>query len=238
MAKYRPIKTCFWSDEWIASLSPNEKLLYLYLITNERTSLCGIYRLPIQYISFETSLNQQEIEECFKSFYPKVLHKDGWIIIKNFKKHQSASPKIKSGIEREESEIPQEIKEIVYGIDTIPNHIDKPVLKPVLKLKKEISKDIDELDSSSKSFGNEKVNKMLEALRLKIEIEDFKESQSQQRIWAFNLYRLMEKIAPAEFGRRLELILSDDFKHKNCNSLQFVYKEIKGFIEPKTITKF
>lgn len=136
MAKYRPIKTCFWSDEFISSLSPNAKLLYLYFITNERTSLCGIYRLPIRYISFETSLNQQQIEKAMTELSVKIEYKNGWIVIKNYQKHQTASPKIKEGIKREMSEIPQEIANLRYPIDTLSIPTDKPILKlePELKL--------------------------------------------------------------------------------------------------------
>ena len=93
MAKYRPVKTCFWSDDFISSLSPNAKLLYLYFLTNERTTLCGIYRLPIRYILFETGLLIGEVEEAMKELEAKTIYYNGWIIIKNYKKHQSKSPK-------------------------------------------------------------------------------------------------------------------------------------------------
>jgi len=145
MAKYRPIKTCFWSDDFISSISPNSKLLYLYFLTNERTTLCGIYRLPIRYVSFETSLKKKEIEVAMEELEEKITHHDGWIIIKNYKKHQSRSPKIKQGIKREEVDIPQEIKDLAYSMDTVSIGIDKPVLilKPILKpklIKKKIYK--------------------------------------------------------------------------------------------------
>ena len=144
MAKYRPVKTCFWSDDFISSLSSNAKLLYLYFLTNERTTLCGIYSLPIRYILFETGLTMIEVEESMKELKEKTIYHDGWIIIKNYKKHQSKSPKIKQGIKREEADIPQEIKDLAYSIDTVSIGIDKPVLKlklkPIPKLKKKIYK--------------------------------------------------------------------------------------------------
>ena len=118
--------------------------MYLYFLTNERTTLCGIYRLSIRYILFETSLLMGEVEEAMKELEAKTIYYNGWIIIKNYKKHQSKSPKIKEGIKREEADIPQEIKDFAYSIDTVSIHIDKPVLilKPIpkLKLKKKLHK--------------------------------------------------------------------------------------------------
>lgn len=141
MATYRPIKVCFWSDEFIASISPNAKLLYLYLLTNERTTLCGIYRLPIQYLYFETGLNKPQIDKSMQELAPKIIYKDGWIVIKNFSKHQSNSPKIAAGVRRELVKIPLEIANLRYPIDTLSKHIDKPEpkLKPKLSSKEETS---------------------------------------------------------------------------------------------------
>jgi hypothetical protein len=138
MAKYRPIKTCFWSDEFISTLTANAKLLYLYLLTNERTTLCGIYRLPIQYLYFETGLDKPQIEKAVKELESKIVYKDGWAVVKNYQKHQSASPKIKAGIKREMSEIPQAIANLLYGIDTLSIGIDKPILKPIYTTTREI----------------------------------------------------------------------------------------------------
>jgi len=92
--------------------------------------------------------------------------------------------------------------------------------------------------SQKKEHGNKNVNNILEAIRLKVGVGDFKESKKMQRIHGMNLYRLMEKISPTEFGRRLDIILSDSFRQKNCGSLNFIYKEIKGFIEPETVKSF
>ena len=54
MAKQRVVKTSFWSDSYIIDLSPTEKLLYLYLFTNDFIDLCGIYELGRRRMVFET----------------------------------------------------------------------------------------------------------------------------------------------------------------------------------------
>ena len=186
MAKYRPVKTCFWSDDFISSLSSNAKLLYLYFLTNERTTLCGIYRLSIRYILFETSLLMGEVEEAMKELEAKTIYYNGWIIIKNYKKHQSKSPKIKEGIKREEADIPQEIKDLAYSIDTVSIHIDKPVLilKPIpkLKLKKKLHKkenshspdgSLGEKDFNTSLVDEETKQKRKSSAKKKKDLEDF-----------------------------------------------------------------
>ena len=103
-------------------------------------------------------------------------------------------------------------------------------------IQKTITKDISSEEDTAIAevqYGNKNVNSMLEALKGKVGVGDFKDSQRQQRIWGNNLYILMGKLSKDEFVRRLDLILADDFKQKNCGGLQFIYKEIKGFVEPK-----
>lgn len=89
------------------------------------------------------------------------------------------------------------------------------------------------INNTKQSFGNSEINKLIEAIKIKTGISDFKESQKMQRFRGNHLNLLLKKIGKEEFVRRLDLILDDDFKHKNCNSLRFIYNEIKGFIEPR-----
>jgi hypothetical protein len=89
---------------------------------------------------FETGLKRDQFNSCLLELEGKIAYNGEWIFIKNYQKHQTASPKIKAGIDRELSEIPQEVKEWAYPIDTISIPTDKPVLKlkPELKLKNKI----------------------------------------------------------------------------------------------------
>jgi len=40
MAKKRYITDIIWSDTWFEELEPNEKLLFIYLLTNQQVSIC------------------------------------------------------------------------------------------------------------------------------------------------------------------------------------------------------
>ena len=46
MATYRNIHTSFWQDTFVLDLTPEEKYFYLYLMTNSKTTQCGVYELP------------------------------------------------------------------------------------------------------------------------------------------------------------------------------------------------
>jgi hypothetical protein len=66
---YRQIKICFWSDPNIVdSFSPEDKLLYLYLMTNEYTNLCGIYEISLKQIAFDTGYSQETIKAILDRF--------------------------------------------------------------------------------------------------------------------------------------------------------------------------
>lgn len=87
---------------------------------------------------------------------------------------------------------------------------------------------LNEKSPEEKTFGKEEINLVLEFLRKTFGLEDFKESKQWQRNFGKNLASLLQKIGKEEFRRRLELLAQDGFKRKNCNSLKFIYGEIKS----------
>ena len=122
MAKNRYINTKIWSDNYFSNLDPIEKLLFIYIITNEKTTICGVYELPIKIMSVETGIEKEMIEKIFKRFEfdNKIKYQNGWIAIKNFIKHQDqGSPKVKIGIDAELKKVPKEMIEYIYSMDTL-----------------------------------------------------------------------------------------------------------------------
>ena len=59
---YRSIVTELWTDPEVKRLSPVGKLLFVYLITNPHTHLCGIYYLPKPTIRKETKITERECD--------------------------------------------------------------------------------------------------------------------------------------------------------------------------------
>lgn len=71
---YRNIDVDFWQDDYILNLDTDEKLFYLYLLTNGKTTQIGVYPLVMKVIIFETGYS----EKVINSFMDK-LTKDGKI---------------------------------------------------------------------------------------------------------------------------------------------------------------
>ena len=76
MAKYRQIYTQFWSDSFILELTTEEKLFYLYLISNSKTTQSGIFELSNKIIAIETGIDVETVEKLINKFceYNKILY--------------------------------------------------------------------------------------------------------------------------------------------------------------------
>lgn len=97
MSKLRSVSTQFWSDPWVEELSSSEKLLYLYLITNEKTNMLGVYEVSFRKMSFETGIPKDTIERSIKLFEKqgKVRYINNYVILLNFAKHQNYNTNMK-----------------------------------------------------------------------------------------------------------------------------------------------
>lgn len=76
MAVYRQVQVSFWTDDFILDLTPEEKYFYMYLMTCSKSSQCGIYKLPMKVIEFETGYNGDTVDKLIKRFitYGKILY--------------------------------------------------------------------------------------------------------------------------------------------------------------------
>lgn len=121
MSKTRYVNTRFWDDSYIAELEPIDKLFFIYLLTNSAVELSGIYELPLKKISFETGIPSDRLSIGFDrlSRDKKIYYIDGWVVIKNFLRHQSTNPKMLKGAERCFNEIPLRIWEKIMSIEDL-----------------------------------------------------------------------------------------------------------------------
>ncbi len=119
--KQRYISTSFWDDPWASKLPPEEKLLFLYFITNPLTNIAGIYEITIRRISFDTGINEEQVLEILNKFgeAKKIFYENDYIMIRAFPKHQNWNlrGKIKKGIEAILCELPNELLERLKEID-------------------------------------------------------------------------------------------------------------------------
>ncbi len=111
MAKMRVVNTRFWIDDYISNLDPIEKLLFLYFLTNPMTDICGVYEIPLKVVAVETGIDKEMVIKILKRFEKedKMFYENGWVAIKNFKKHQSLNPKVVIGMEIGLTKAPKEL---------------------------------------------------------------------------------------------------------------------------------
>lgn len=91
MAKLRSVNTEFWADEYIGELSRDEKLLFLYFLTNPLTNIAGAYKIARRVIKQDTGFTDAELDTMLARFDQdgKVFYRDGWLFLPNFLKNQS-----------------------------------------------------------------------------------------------------------------------------------------------------
>lgn len=110
MANYRQIHTQIWQDNWFLDLNTSEKLLFIYLFSNDRTSLSGLYELHKRTISFETALKSKEVDTILNRFERdgKLYYRDGVVWIVNMKKyHPTKSDSVLIRIMQDVEEVPE-----------------------------------------------------------------------------------------------------------------------------------
>jgi len=67
MARYRPVLTSIWvCDDKFQDYSPEGKLLFLYLITNEHINEAGIYKITFKTIANETDIPKERVIKLIK----------------------------------------------------------------------------------------------------------------------------------------------------------------------------
>jgi len=64
--KYRSVSTAIWTDDAILELSPEQKLVLLYLHTNPYASACGIYKMQVKTMAFQLGFQQDAFESALR----------------------------------------------------------------------------------------------------------------------------------------------------------------------------
>jgi hypothetical protein len=151
MSKLRSLNTCFWSDPWVEELNPEEKLLFIYLITNEKTNMLGIYESSIKKISFETGINILTVKKYLEGFEKvrKVKYLENHVIVINYMKHQKYNTNMKISAIEIFNNLPKELKNSdvtidkskpLKGFETLLNHylmVSKVEVEDEVKLEDE-----------------------------------------------------------------------------------------------------
>ncbi len=131
--KTRIIHTKVWKDTWYVSLEREAKYLWLYLLTNEKINISGIYELSDREILFDTSINQQDLEKIKSSLSPKAVFFDGWVKICNVERYNKYrnSPLNQVAYKNELSYVPLLVKD-KFEIEN-DTSIDTSIYTPINK---------------------------------------------------------------------------------------------------------
>ena len=89
----RGFQTELWTDSFIQGLSPEAKLLFIYLWTNKHCNQAGLYEITLKTIAFDTGLPLESLSEHLSQLEPKVAWypEQNLIWVKNFLKRQCKS---------------------------------------------------------------------------------------------------------------------------------------------------
>lgn len=95
-----------WGDPFFSSLSQEEKLVFIYLITNRFTKQIGIYELNIKHALIDLGMTGAKFQAILKKFNNKkkimVDPRTSEIFLVNWNKHNfSGSPKVYTCVTRE-----------------------------------------------------------------------------------------------------------------------------------------
>jgi DnaD/phage-associated family protein len=76
MAKYRMVRTDFWKNPIVLEeMTPEDKLFYLYLLTNANTTQIGIYKITKKQMAFDLGYSMEGVNSLMERFihYHKVI---------------------------------------------------------------------------------------------------------------------------------------------------------------------
>jgi len=104
-----------WNDEWFYDLSPNQKLVWVFLLTNPRNNIAGVYQMNPRWAAGLIGISADEYSLCIAYFEEskKIIKHGDWIILVNFSRHQSNNPKVEAGVLRILGELPKEVAQLL-----------------------------------------------------------------------------------------------------------------------------
>lgn len=209
MAKLRYVQDSFWTDSYIERCTPDEKLVFIYLLTNPLCNIAGVYEIRSKRIAYETGYDVEVIETILKRLEndKKIIYKDNWIILVNHQKYQSLGNDTAEGINRIIDSSPDAVKSLFY-VKTLTN--SKDLEYNVLSLDVDKAFNIDPLQTPP--FG---ALGLVKLSKVKLSLDKKKE---KSKFGEFGNVLLSEE----EYCKLLEL---------NSNNLGEVIEELSGYME-------
>ena len=146
--KTRIVETKFWKDSYVVNLSPQEKLIYLYLLTTERVNIIHCYEITDREISFDTGIDTPIVEATKKKLEKdgKIALNKGFVCLVNAWKYESYNgPQNEKAKDRLIYQLGDRIAAWYRGIYT-------PLIPPISHKSKDISNKSYIIDHNSKGY--------------------------------------------------------------------------------------
>lgn len=122
----RSIDSRLWSDGWVRKLNALDRYLFIYLLTNDHSTWCGVYELDLAMMAFESGIDREDLERSMlPRLSPKVIYVDGWVYIPNWMKYHlsssgTVSPQHKKGFDSAWKAVPERIRAQIAEIEAYP----------------------------------------------------------------------------------------------------------------------
>lgn len=236
MSKLRSISTSFWSDPFIEELTPTHKLLFIYLITNDKTNMLGIYENSVKKMAFETGIEKKDVVNGLKAFerLGKVQHKNNYVILTNYMKHQNFNTNMKKSAIDIYNKLPKELK--IKGLEVSKSNPLKSfesLLKGYVTLSK-IEREYEVEIEIEEEYEEEREEEKRVVFPFDSEI--FKKTWNQWKEYKKIEHKFNYKSAQSEQAALMKL--NNISKKNEIHAIEIIKESIangwKGFFENKT----
>lgn len=131
-----------------------------------------------------------------------------------------------------DSQSPQELYPDYELNNTLSKDREKIIENPIDKDEKK-SANAEEAGASQpldqkKEYGNTKINILDTVLKKECSVIQWRETESWQRRYLFNLVRLADKLGHQEFLARVNFMRKDAFHRQKLGSLEYLYRTIRS----------
>jgi len=161
--KLRSVNTKFWEDPFVEGLKPEEKLIFLYFLTNPLTNMIGIYEITIKRISYDTGLTPERVQKALKSFESesKVFYRDNYVILPNFLKNQNLNTNMQKGAINVYDNLPNWLKD---SISEKPLKAFESLRNAMLNMNKNMNSNVNENKNENNECELENENEKSELI--------------------------------------------------------------------------
>lgn len=159
--KTRVIHTKFWTDTYIQGLRPTERLLFIFLLSNEHVNMTGAYEMNFGYMQYCTGIGQADIITTLEKFQQdrKIAYVDGYVVLLNHLKYQDYSKgneNQQKAFAREKSLLSDSVRDFIDngGESTSPQLVGNQL--PTIHKSKYINHNTENIKHKSKIINTEK----------------------------------------------------------------------------------